>query len=268
MVHFDVHGLREPDAPTIILSSGLGGSGSYWGPQLDFLNERFRVVVYDHFGTNRSSGDIPDNYSITEMGSDVLEIAETLSLSSFSFMGHALGGLVGLDIALRFPGLIDSLILVNAWAKADPHSGRCFDVRIELLQKSGVAAFIKAQPLFLYPAIYMAQNAQRIAAEELHAIESFQGTVNVLRRIGALREFNVEARLGEIISQCLVIATRDDLLVPYERAIHLSDNLPNAELCLLDHGGHAVNVTSPNLFNECVERFLARRRALATGEKQ
>jgi aminoacrylate hydrolase len=216
------------------------------------------VVVYDHFGTNRSPGDIPENYSITEMAGDVLEIVKALSLTSFSFLGHALGGLVGLDIAHRFPGLIDRLILVNAWAKADPYSGRCFDIRIELLQKSGVAAFIKAQPLFLYPAIYMAENAERIAAEELHAIENFQGKVNILRRIAALREFDVEAHLGEIISQCLVIATRDDLLVPYERSIHLSDNLPHAELCLLDHGGHAVNVTSPNLFNGCVERFLAR----------
>lgn len=258
MVHFDVRGLREPDAPTIILSSGLGGSAAYWGPQLGFLEERFRVVVYDHFGTNRSPGDIGENYSITEMAGDVLEIAEALSLTSFSFMGHALGGLVGLDIAHRFPGLIDRLILVNAWAKADPHSGRCFDVRIELLQKSGVAAFIKAQPLFLYPAIYMAQNAERMDAEEAHAIENFQGTENILRRINALREFNVEDRLSAITSRCLVIATKDDLLVPYERSIHLSDNLPSAELCLLDHGGHAVNVTAPDLFNDCVRRFLIR----------
>ncbi|NTC17164.1 pyrimidine utilization protein D [Agrobacterium tumefaciens] len=256
MVQFDVQGLSDPQAPTIILSSGLGGSALYWAPQMDWLKMRFRVVTYDHFGTNRSPGEVPQGYSISDMADDVLVIAQTLALHSFSFIGHALGGLIGLDIALRFPDTIENLILVNGWAKADPHSGRCFDVRIELLEKCGVAAFVKAQPLFLYPASYMADNAGQMAAEEAHAVAHFQGKVNVLRRIAALRAFNVEKQLGEVRSRCLVIATRDDLLVPYGRSMQLSQKLPNAELCLLDHGAHAINVTMPELFNACVERFL------------
>ncbi len=255
-MHFDIHGRTGADAPTIILSSGLGGSGSYWAPQLAALGAHFRVITYDHRGCGGTGGAVPENGGIAAMADDVLEIVETLGLTRFDFMGHALGGLIGLELALRRPDLIGRLILVNAWSKADPHSGRCFDIRIELLEKSGVPAFVKAQPLFLYPAQWMADNAERMAADEAHGIAHFQGRDTILRRIAALRAFDVDDRLGQVQTPTLVVATKDDLLVPYSRSLRLAEGLANAELALSASGGHAVNVTEPDAFNQTVLGFL------------
>jgi aminoacrylate hydrolase len=255
-MHFDLHGRQDADAPTIILSSGLGGSASYWAPQLAALSDDYRIVTYDHRGCGRTGGEVPADGGIAAMADDVLEIAEQLGLTHFDFMGHALGGLIGLDLALRKPGMIGKLVLINAWSKADPHSGRCFDVRIELLEKSGVPAFVKAQPLFLYPAVWMSENAERLEAEERNAIDHFQGRTNILRRIAALRAFDVDNRLRDIKTEALVIATRDDLLVPYTRSIRLAEGLSNSQLQLVDFGAHAVNVTAPDAFNAAILRFL------------
>lgn len=255
-MHFDLHGRQDADAPTIILSSGLGGSASYWAPQLAALSGDYRIVTYDHRGCGRTGGEVPADGGIAAMADDVLEIAEQLGLTRFDFMGHALGGLIGLDLALRKPGMIGKLVLINAWSKADPHSGRCFDVRIELLEKSGVPAFVKAQPLFLYPAVWMPENAERLEAEERHAIDHFQGRTNILRRIAALRAFDVDNRLQDIKTETLVIATRDDLLVPYTRSVRLAEGLSNSQLQLVDFGAHAVNVTAPDAFNAAILRFL------------
>ncbi|MDD1500706.1 pyrimidine utilization protein D [Agrobacterium sp. CNPSo 3708] len=255
-MHFDLHGRQDADAPTIILSSGLGGSASYWAPQLAALSDDYRIVSYDHRGCGRTGGEVPADGGIAAMADDVLEIAEQLGLTRFDFMGHALGGLIGLDLALRKPGIIGKLVLINAWSKADPHSGRCFDVRIELLEKSGVPAFVKAQPLFLYPAVWMSENAERLEAEERHAIHHFQGHANILRRIAALRAFDVDNRLQDIKTETLVIATRDDLLVPYTRSIRLAEGLSNSQLQLVDFGAHAFNVTAPDAFNAAILRFL------------
>ncbi|UHS63707.1 pyrimidine utilization protein D [Agrobacterium vaccinii] len=256
MIYFEVQGRDEADAQTILLSSGLGGSGSYWAPQMDMLQRHFRVVVYDHHGTGRTGGEVPQSGGITAMADDVIEIAKVLNLEAFHFMGHALGGLIGLDIALRKPGLIDRLVLVNAWSKADAHSGRCFDTRISLLENSGVEAFVKAQPLFLYPAQWMSDNAERLARDDAHGVSHFQGKDNVLRRIAALRAFDVDDRLADIENATLVIAAKDDLLVPYSRSLRLAEGLPNAQLVLFDGGAHAVNVTDATLFNTRLETFL------------
>ncbi|TWF58260.1 pyrimidine utilization protein D [Neorhizobium alkalisoli] len=255
MLYHQVHGAS--DAPTIILSSGLGGSHAYWAPQIEALSRRFRVVTYDQFGTGRSPGEVPENGGIAAMADDVIALAEELGIESFSLMGHALGGLIGLDLAARRPELIENLVLINAWGKADPHSGRCFDVRIELLKKSGVPAFVKAQPLFLYPAVWMSENAARMDAEEAHAAAHFQGEQNILRRIAALRAFDIEARLSEITHPTLLVATKDDLLVPFTRSVMLAGQMPNAELCLMEFGAHAVNVVDPAGFNRAMMAFLA-----------
>ncbi|MCW0981715.1 pyrimidine utilization protein D [Rhizobium sp. X9] len=256
MMHFEVHGRTDPGAPTILLSSGLGGSGAYWTPQIEALSDHFRIVTYDHRGTGRTGGEVPLEGGISAMADDVLEIASALDLDKFHFMGHALGGLIGLDIALRRPGLVDRLVLINAWSKADPHSGRCFDVRIELLEKSGVEAFVKAQPLFLYPAAWMSKHQERLARDDAHGVAHFQGRANVLRRIAALRAFDVDTRLGEIGNPALVVGTKDDLLVPYTRSMRLAEGLPQGELCLLDFGAHAVNITEADLFNARLLQFL------------
>jgi len=145
-MHYEVHGRQADGAPTIILSSGLGGAGAYWLPQIDTLAASMCVVTYDHRGTGRTGGALPDSYRIADMADDVLEIADRLKLDQFHFMGHAFGGLVGLYLALRRPELLSSLVLVNAWSKVDRHTERCFDVRLALLEKAGIAAFLKAQP--------------------------------------------------------------------------------------------------------------------------
>jgi aminoacrylate hydrolase len=255
-MHYEIKGPTDPAAPTIILSSGLGGSGAYWTPQIESLASDYRIVTYDHRGCGKTGGEVPEDGGISAMADDVLEIADALGLEHFSFMGHALGGLIGLDIALRRPGMIEKLILINAWSKADPHSGRCFDTRIALLENTGIEAFVRAQPLFLYPAIWMAENSARLAQEEQHGLRHFQGRDNILRRIAALRAFDVDARLDEITVPTLVIATKDDLLVPYSRSRHLAENLPTAELALFDFGAHAINVVTPEPFNDKVLRFL------------
>ncbi|WP_075292748.1 pyrimidine utilization protein D [Pararhizobium arenae] len=257
-MHFEVHGRQDEAARTIVLSSGLGGSGTYWAPQLPALTERFRVVTYDHRGTGRTGGTVPEDGGIAAMADDVMAIVEALGLPRFDFMGHALGGLIGLEIARRHPDLIDCLILINAWGKADPHSGRCFDARIALLENTGIEAFVKAQPLFLYPAVWMSENAERMAADEAHGIAHFQGRDNVLRRIAALRAFDIEADLADLEVETLVVATKDDLLVPYTRSLALVEAMPKAELALFDFGAHAVNIVYPDLFNETVINFLTR----------
>ncbi|ATN36904.1 pyrimidine utilization protein D (plasmid) [Rhizobium sp. ACO-34A] len=255
-MYYEVHGRQADDAPTIILSSGLGGAGAYWLPQIDTLAASMCVVIYDHRGTGHTGGALPDSYRIADMADDVLEIADRLKLDRFHFMGHALGGLVGLDLTLRRPELLSSLVLVNAWSKVDPHTERCFDVRLNLLEKAGVAAFLKAQPLFLYPAVWMSENAERLAAEEAHGLVHFQGEHNLLKRISALRAFDIDDRVNEIMTPTLIAATRDDLLVPFTRSQRLAERLANALLTLTDFGGHAVNVTAPDTFNADVLAFL------------
>lgn len=256
-MHHEITGRTDPAAETIVLSAGLGGAGAFWQPQMAALNARFRVISYDQRGTGRNTEALPDNYTIGHMADDVIAMLELLGISKCHFMGHALGGIVGLEVALRKPSLLSKLVLVNAWAKADSHTARCFAVRKHLLLNTGVEAYVQAQPIFLYPAAWLSQNAERVAQEEKHGIAHFQGADTMLKRIGALLAFDVSKRLNEIKVPTLVAVSRDDVLVPWTASQILADGLPNAELWMVPEGGHGFTVTQPDAFNARMLSFLA-----------
>ncbi|WAH56133.1 pyrimidine utilization protein D [Pseudomonas silvicola] len=256
-MYYEWLGRSDPHAPVLVLSSGLGGSARFWDPQLTELGERFRVLVYDHAGSGRSPATLPEGYSIATMAAELLALLDQLEVSHCHFMGHALGGLVGLELALQRPALLRSQVLVNAWSSPNPHSARCFAVRKNLLNHSGPAAYVQAQALFLYPADWIAANSAQLAEDDAHALAHFPDPANLLKRIAALQAFNVDAHLARIHTPTLLLANRDDMLVPWQRSQVLADGLPNGRLHVLDYGGHASSVSDSATFNRVVLQYLA-----------
>jgi aminoacrylate hydrolase len=253
---FDVHESERPSAATVLLSSGLGGTAGYWTPQLAALKARYRVVTYDQAGTGRNKGDLPDNHSIAAMADEVLAVMEATGTDKAHVVGHALGGLAGLDLAIRHPGRLCSLTVVNGWATAHAHTKRCFEMRLMLLEHEGPAAYVRAQPIFLYPADWLAKNAERAAQEEAHGLVGFQGAGTLRRRIAALLAFDATRNLAAMRTPTLISAARDDVLVPRSMSEQLAAAIPGARLHVAPWGGHAINVTEPAAFNATLLTFL------------
>jgi aminoacrylate hydrolase len=255
-VHYEIHGRTDLDAPTVLLSSGLGGAAHYWSPQIPALAKDFRVIAYDQMGTGRSGGELSPDYAISDMAVEAADLLDELGVKKAHFIGHALGGLIGLRLAVDRPALVDRLVLVNAWAKTHPHTLRCFAARKNLLLNTGVPAYVQAQPLFLYPAAWLADRQDWLAEQDAAGIAHFPPSETVLRRIQAVEAFDLTAEIPTITASTLVIATRDDVLVPCTCSIALADQLPQVRLELLDRGGHACNITDPAGFDTMVAGFL------------
>jgi aminoacrylate hydrolase len=242
-------------APVVLLSAGLGGAAAYWSPQRAALQD-FRVLAFDHRGTGRNAGALPPGYTIDHMAADAFAVMDAAGVERCHVLGHALGGLVGLAMALADPRRVSGLALVNAWAAPNPHTARCFAARTRLLAQGGVRAYVEAQPIFLYPAAWAEAHAEAVDAEVAHGIAHFQGEANLLARIGALLAFDVADRLPAIRVPAWVAAARDDTLVPWTCSQRLAAALPGARLQAFAEGGHAVNVTQSETFNAALLAFL------------
>jgi aminoacrylate hydrolase len=254
---FDIHDGPDLDAETVLLSSGLGGVAGYWAPQLDALRRRYRVVAYDQAGTGRSRGDLPAAHSIAAMADEAAAMLDASKTATAHFVGHALGGLVGLELARHRPDRVRSLTVVNGWAAANAHTRRCFDVRLALLRHEGPAAYVKAQPIFLYPADWLAGNEARVAREEAHGLAGFQGAGNLHARIAALLAFDARPWLASLALPALIVAARDDVLVPSAMSEELAAAIPGARLHVAPWGAHAINVTEPTAFDTLLLDFLS-----------
>jgi aminoacrylate hydrolase len=243
-------------AETILLSSGLGGSASFWAPQMDVLQRRFNVLLYDHRGTGRSVRELTDPHSVDAMATDMRIMMDAAKVKQAHVMGHAAGGLAGLVLALKSPKRVGKLVVLNGWSRPDPHVARCFEARIALLKKSGKRAYVRAQPIFLYPAPWISENTARLDAEEEHMVKGFPSVDVMLARIEALLAFDIDAKLPKIAAPVLVSASADDMLVPVTCSKRLAERLPNATLDITPWGGHAMSVTDPDTFNATLMAFL------------
>ncbi|MDX3900165.1 MAG: pyrimidine utilization protein D [Sphingobium sp.] len=253
-IYWESHG--PADAPPIILSAGLGGSGHYWLPNLAALTAAgYRVILYDHRGTGRSDRFLPDSLSVEDMADDLIALMDGIGLPRAHLMGHAAGGVAGLALALKAPERIDRLIVVNGWARPDPHFARCFDARLTILRGAGAEAYLKAQPIFLFPATWNSEHDALLEEETARHLAQFPGVVTMEKRIAALRAFDIGERLGRIALPLLALAARDDMLVPWT-ASGFADQVLGARIAMMDWGGHACNVTDPDRFHPLVLDFL------------
>ncbi len=245
-------------AETVLLSAGLGGSANFWAPQMAALTARFSVLLYDHRGTGRSVRTLTEPHAVEAMAADMRAVMDAARVKAAHVVGHAAGGLAGLALALKSPKRVGRLVVVNGWSRPDPHVARCFEARVALLKKLGKRAYVRAQPLFLYPATWISANTNLIDAEEEHMVKGFPSTDVMLARIGALLAFDIDAKLPKIAAPVLVSASADDMLVPVTCSQRLAEGLPGATLDIMPWGGHAMSVTAPDEFNARLLRFLER----------
>lgn len=254
-LHVEVVGVR--DGPTLVFSAGLGGGGGYWSPHLPALADMYRIVTYDHRGTGRSERPVLRRpYAVRDMAEDVRQILDFLEIDQAHIVGHAAGGCVGLELALAAPDRIASLIVINGWDRADRHFARCMAIRREILRASGVEAYLRAQPLFLYPASWIEANLAALDAALPHHLANFQDEATLSARMDALVQFDVAADLHRITAPALLISARDDMLVTAEASERLAAGLPNARAVVFERGGHAINITEQAAFETSLLTFL------------
>ncbi|WP_142502143.1 pyrimidine utilization protein D [Klebsiella sp. 2680] len=249
MIKLNISPAPYPNAPVVVLSAGLGGAGGYWLPQRTALEAQYQLVSYDHNGTGENGGPLPADYSMATMAEELYAALQGAGIMRFVLVGHALGALIGLQLALDYPEAISALVLVNGWLKLSPHTRRCFQVRERLLHAGGVQAWVEAQPLFLYPAEWMASRQPRLEAEDALAISHFQGKDNLFKRLNALKQADFSRRAAEITCPTFIISAADDLLVPASCSRVLQEAIPGSQRVEMAWGGHACNVTDTAAFN-------------------
>lgn len=75
----------------VVLIAGLGGSGSYWLPQLAVLGQEYQVVCYDQRGTGNNPDILPEDYTLAHMADELALALAGAGIARYCVVGHALG---------------------------------------------------------------------------------------------------------------------------------------------------------------------------------
>ena len=251
-IHYEVLGAGDP----VLLVAGLGGTASYWSPNLPAFAERHRMILHDHRGTGGSTRS-EMAYSVELMAADLLHTMDFLRIEKAHLVGHSTGGAIGLVLGAIAPERIASLVLYASWAVLDPQMEQCLGLRRRILQGLGEVDYHRATPLFLYPPTFVRDNSAAIEKEVQASIAGSPSRAIMDARVAGIMAFDGKPYLDRIRCPTMVLVAEDDILTPPYSSELLARQITGARLVKVPRGGHAYSRTEPAEFNGIVLDFLA-----------
>ncbi|SCL23911.1 Pimeloyl-ACP methyl ester carboxylesterase [Micromonospora pallida] len=257
----------DGDGPPVLLLHGLGRSLEDWTEQHDLLRDRFRVYSLDLPGSGRSAPlDVP--HTLPALADAVARFCDEVGITAPAHVaGNSLGGAVAMQLAVRHPARVASLVLVNSagFGREVTPALRILAIRPLariLLRPSRFAARRTTRSVFHDPALVTeARIAHALAlAREPHAARVMLET---LRDLGGLRGVHPQWRtalldaVAALPVPVLVTWGDHDLILPASHLAAARTRLPHARTHLFAGCGHLPQVEHAEKFSQLVTDFWA-----------
>jgi len=246
---FDVHG----DGYPILFIHGFPFDRTMWRPVTATLTGRRRITP-DLRGLGLS--DVPDHYAMAEYADDVAALLDALHVPQAVVCGLSMGGYVAFELIRRHPGRVRALILAATKSEADDEAGkRRRDDLIALVERQGTGALADLLlPQLLAPAT---RTAMPDVVQHLRAMIEESPVRGVVGALRAMRDrADATPILGKIQVPALVIAGRDDQLIPPATSRNLADAIPGALFRLIPDAGHLCPLEQPVATGRVIAEFL------------
>lgn len=246
------------DGPALCLINGYRLSGAAWPPAfIARLCTRCCVISFDNRGTGRSAKP-DDGYEFGHMAKDVVGLLNDLRLRQVNLFGFSMGGAIAQEVALRYPGRINRLVLFGTFCGgvwAEPASLSVFRRLWVTENQSPEDAARQAWPV-TYSPDYLAANAEAVEQQLRREMEHPTPVLVAQRQMEALRKFDRYWDLPRIAAPTLVATGTHDVLVKPRNATILASRIPGARLELLADLGHRAVWEAPEEIADLVSDFL------------
>jgi 3-oxoadipate enol-lactonase len=249
-IHYEDTGGSQPP---IVLAHGLLMDHEMFGPQLEALGSRWRIVTWDarcHGETETTD----DAFTYWDLAEDLKGLLDHLGIERAVIGGMSQGGFVALRFALNHPERVAALILLSTQAGTeDPEKVAIYESMLDVWEGEG----LNDQMADMIAAIIL---GHEWPGREAWIAKWRQTPRSLLRPAfkALVSREDIHDRLGEIIAPALVIHGTADAAIDLELAQRLCSGLANCQpLVAIEGGGHACNLTHPELVNLAVQRYLA-----------
>ena len=250
----------RPNKPPIIFLHGFLGAGSDWGEIAAPLAEDYFCVCPDLPGHGANiTRDFDAQLSIPQLALELRALCAALSLSAPIVVGYSLGGRVALAAAVRYPEIMQALMLESTSAGLDTEAERqaraaTDDARAAVLLADGIAAFMRtwyAAPLFeslqMRPQLLAKLQAARMCNDA-------RWMSKVVSELSPGRAASVWAELPSVRLRTLLLAGALDVRYT-ESAQRMAAAMPNAICTVVADAGHNVHLEQPTAYIQALRDY-------------
>ena len=242
---------------SVVFSHGLLLDHHMFEAQRQALQNRYRVIAYDHRGQG-DSAPAAGGYDMDSLTEDAVDLIRATGSAPCHFIGLSMGGFVGMRLAARYPELVRSLTLLNTSAMPESLAQR---LRYRAMQ--AVVALFGPGPLLsqvlpvMFGASFRNDPARRAELERwVHHVRSLP------RRIvgpvgGVIGRAAIIDELKYIRCPTLVLTGDEDHTTPPAQAERIVSQIAGARLVRLANCGHSSAIEAPEAVNRAIAEFLA-----------
>ena len=246
--------IEGPDnVPCLILSHGVATNLSMWDGVVPLFSQRYRVVRYDTRGHGRSQA-TPGEYTLSQLGGDVVGLMDALEISKAHFCGLSLGGMTGLGLALNRADRFNSVIIADARAAAVPAYRDAWAQRAAVARSSGIETLVEPSVSRWFTDAFRASQKQEVA--RVKAMVRATSVDGYCGCAAALAGLNYASQLGEILLPMLYLVGAEDQGAPPAIMREMRDATPGSRYVEIADAGHLSAVDQPAAFARAVLDFL------------
>ena len=233
--------------PLLVLGPSLGTSApTLWGACAGLLTERFHVIGWDLPGHGGSPA-ARQYFDMPALGSSVLALVDNVlgdrgeRGGTFAYAGDSVGGAVGLQLLLDYPGRINAAALICSGARiSTPQS---WLERAETVRANGTPSMVTGSAARWFAAGFVERRLS-VASALLQALQDTE-RFSYAWVCEALASFDVRDRLSEITVPVLAVAGSDDVVTPPEYAREIAAGVLDGRVAVVEGVAHLAPVENP-----------------------
>ena len=245
----------DGDGDAVLMIHGLGSSSNLWTPVMPVL-ARYRTIRPDLPGAARSSR-VEGPLSIERFVSAMLRVAQEVGVERAHVVGHSLGTIIAMHLAVAAPKLVRSLALFGPLLAPPDLIRPGIRARGAKARDEGDTALQEIANTLVQGATSSETKATRPVAVAL--VREFlmrQSADGYARSCAALADAEA-ADINKIVCPTLLATGDEDTIAPAGMVRQVAERLPGCRLEILRGCGHWTTIEKPAECGDLLQRFLA-----------
>ena len=233
----------EGSGDTYLFIHGLSDSILYWEFLASNLKKDYQILRVDLQGHDDSELS-EDNVTIDTYVNDIYELLIELDIKNVHLIGFSLGGAVALEFTLKYPAIVDSLVLMSTFSHADNHLNHVLNKFKEGLMEGFEEFFDLILPMVLCPAVVENNKKELEMLKEIYSRTA--NTKAYIKAINACLNFDVDESLANIDVPTLILAGSHDEVTTLKSQKDMQNKIKDSKIIIFDKTKHNLLVGKNN----------------------